>query len=573
MNNNNNIILEGCIEKFKNTNEIQLNDSEVFEIFSLTQITKTHNLSYEHILNSIVDGGNDGGIDSILILIDNEPIDSIEDIEELQISDNTYCKFIISQCKKEKSFKEVVIDKLFSTLECLFDLNNDLNNLSARFNPNIIEKTLLIREVWRKTVINGGDINIEFNYVCFSNEIVVNGAFTNKVEQLKDIAKRIFNCQNVSYANYSCNELLELFKKQKTKRLSIVFKDQPLFTNYLNYGNGYIGMVKLKDYKNFLTDENSIIRDDLFESNIRHYQGEVDVNKGIKASIENVIDKDFWWLNNGITIIANNPQQYGKELSLENIQIVNGLQTSYSIFNTQNRHVEDERSVLVKVIINSDKETIDNIIASTNNQNPVNATLLRATDKIQRDIEIYFENEGYYYDRRKNFYKNLGKPSSRIFSIQNTAQAIKAIILKDPHTARATPTALLKNDKTYKSIFNSNNSYKLYLNCCLIYKSINDHFSNITDKKIKGILSNFKLHLSWIYPRIILNNNNLSQSDIENFNFERIDNDFNTAVNFILDCITRYQTMNPDANLINMAKSSDFTEYIGIEIDNIINRL
>jgi hypothetical protein len=79
-----------------------------------------------------------------------------------------------------------------------------------------------------------------------------------------------------------------------------------------------------------------------------------------------------------------------KKLAIENVQIVNGLQTSYSIFNSHNGDTTDERSVLVKVIINNNKETIDNIIASTNSQNPVSATLLRATESTQRNLEIFF---------------------------------------------------------------------------------------------------------------------------------------------------------------------------------------
>lgn len=77
-------------------------------------------------------------------------------------------------------------------------------------------------------------------------------------------------------------------------------------------------------------------------------------------------------------------------------------------------------------------------------QNPVSPTLLRATGTIQRDIELFFSNNGYYYDRRKNYYKNQGKPATKIFSIQYTAQAIRSIVDDDPHTARARPTSLLK---------------------------------------------------------------------------------------------------------------------------------
>src|SRR5690348_1850134 len=107
----------------------------------------------------------------------------------------------------------------------------------------------------------------------------------------------------------------------------------------------------------------------------------------IRQSLESDKTRDFWWLNNGITIIASNPTQVAKTLAIENIQIVNGLQTSYSIGNFYQIDATDERSVLVKVIINNDKETIDKIISSTNSQNAVSPTLLRASETTQRNIE------------------------------------------------------------------------------------------------------------------------------------------------------------------------------------------
>jgi hypothetical protein len=185
-----------------------------------------------------------------------------------------------------------------------------------------------------------------------------------------------------------------------------VFKEIPGSISYAKGGIGYVGAVKLSDYISFISDDEGNIREDLFDSNIRHYQGEVDVNNKIKSTLQNDFTRDFWWLNNGITMIASNPTQLAKRLSVESIQIVNGLQTTYTIATNYLTIPSDDRSVLVKVIITSDKETIDKIIASTNSQNAVSSSLLRATDTIQRNLESFFANAGYYYDRRKNFYKN-----------------------------------------------------------------------------------------------------------------------------------------------------------------------
>lgn len=560
---NNRVLLEGCLNRFKTENEITLNDSGVFEIFSLTQITKNLGLTYENIQNSIVDGGNDGGIDSIIIMLDDEFVESLDDISDYKFSNKTTSRFIIAQCKKENSFKESPLDKIITTLPELFDLEKNERALLTRFNTELVTLASVVREVWQQTAIGGGTISVDFIYACNAPEIEVNNVFDSKTEQLKTLAKGIFSTPNVNYNNYSAAELLKLYQTHKANRLTLTFKEQPLSTGYQDHGIGYVGTVNLADYKSFLTSESGDIRDDLFESNIRHFQGAVDVNKKIKETIENISDKDFWWLNNGITIIAESPNQVGKKLTIENVQIVNGLQTSYSIFNSHKGDSFDERSVLVKVIINNNKEAIDSIIASTNSQNPVSATLLRATELTQRNLEIFFYDKGYFYDRRKNYYKNLGKPATKIFGIQYTAQAIRSIVFDDPHTARAKPTSLLKDDKVYKQIFDQKENYNGYLICCLINKKSNDLWLKISDNNSKNKTSNFKLHLAWLVPKMILKKEKVTFSEIADFDISSFDQSvYDDCLKFLLDAIDEYQESKMDANLINMAKSKDFTTHV-----------
>ncbi|RYX84813.1 hypothetical protein EON73_03090, partial [bacterium] len=559
---NNKIILNGCIDAFKAENELETNTSDTFELFSLAQITKTYDLAFEDIENSIVDGGNDGGIDSIIAIVDDFVPLTVDDISDINFTRKTNVILIITQCKKENSFKEIVLDKIITTLPELFNLEKSEAALLIRFNNDLVDRALMAREIWRKCTIAGGKLKVIFNYCAFAETIEVNNVFEAKVEQLKNLAKANFIGAEVNYVNYSSDELLKLYQAHKTQRFSIKYKENPLSTSYLNYGIGYVGTVKLADYKAFLMDEDDqTIREDLFESNIRHFQGLVDVNKKIKESIENPNKEDFWWLNNGITIIASNPSLVGTILSVDNVQIVNGLQTSYSIFINHNGDLSDTRSVLVKVLINEDKPTIDHIIASTNSQNPVSPALLRATDDVQRDIEILFFNSGYFYDRRKNFYKNQGKPVSRIFSIQTAAQAIESIIFSNPYSARSKPTSLIKEDVTYNRIFNANNNYEAYLNSCLLLKKTIEFWSSLEDKNLKTHLSNFKLHLARISTSFVLNKASINLEQLSKVNIELFDETiFQQSINLMLVCITTYQTANTNANLINMAKTKGVTD-------------
>lgn len=557
--NNSTIILNGCIEKFKSENDLTLNESEVFELFSLSQILKNEDVSFENLMDSITDGGQDGGIDSIVLLHNGEYID---DDSEYKCKSSSVTKLIITQCKTEKTFKESSIDKLVSTFPILFNLDANEDNLQKRFNPQIIDKINVFKDLWTKTIVGGGKIEVSVNYACMANDIEISSSFKSKREQLKVMCKELFSTDKVVFNCYSSKELLSLFQTHKKNRSTIVFKDTPLSVNYGEDGLGYIGLVKLSDYRDFLLLEDGSINDELFESNVRHFQGKVDVNNKIKNTLENISDRDFWWLNNGITIIAEEPTQLSKKLTIENVQIVNGLQTSYSIYNLEEVKDEDDRSVLVKVIISNNKEITDDIIEATNYQNAVSPGLLRATDEIQKEIELFFLQNGYFYDRRKNYYKNQGKPGNKIFSIPFLAQSIKSIILQDPHTARQSPTSLLKTNM-YDTIFKTQDNFGAYLNCCLITSKIHHAILNLNDKQRKNKLVNFKLHISMIatcffFNHLEYNVDDISHINISNFSDQIIEKAFLKTD----DLIESYQKDNPNSNLSNMAKSSDFTTYI-----------
>lgn len=561
MSSNNQIILSGCIDGYRESNSLTSSDSESFELFAISQVTKEFDLAFEQVQTSIVDGGNDGGIDSLLVLVDDEAATSVDDIDALKFTSKTQVVIIVSQCKKEKSFKEASIDKLITTVPELFNLDKSEDALLQRFNPDLVDIGLVARTAWKKCIVAGGKLRIIFNYCTFAEEIEVSGAFTAKVNQLLDLAGKQFVGAHVTYDGYSSAELLKLFQIQRNQRLSLTFKENPLSTSFKEAGIGYVGTAKLADYRNFITDESGSIRDDLFESNIRHFQGLVDVNKKIAATIQNNGAEDFWWLNNGITVIATNPSLVGTTLSMDDVQIVNGLQTSYSIFNNHGGGGEDTRSVLVKVILTEDKTTIDHIIASTNSQNAVSPILLRATDEVQRNLEMFFSNAGYFYDRRKNYYRNQGKPVSRIFSIQTTAQAIEAILFNSPHAARSKPTTLVKDDIAYKRIFDSEKNFQAYLNCCLILKKTNEFWGHLDDAAAKVFLANFKLHLARVATSVLLGTARPNAERVVEIDLEKYDNTiFAQALKETVSAIADYRKVHPEANLINMAKASGLTQ-------------
>lgn len=204
---------------------------------------------------------------------------------------------------------------------------------------------------------------------------------------------------------------------------------------------------------------------------------DVSVNQQIQLSLEaNPTETNFWLLNNGITIITPKAAPAGHlQLSIQDPQIVNGLQTSREIFNHFSKSVEreDNRSVLVRVIETDDTNLQDKIINATNSQNRMMPSQLRMTDQIHRNIEALFINVGLFYDRRKGLYRDQGKPIRKIISVTSATQAAISILLQRPNDARARPGDYFKNDDRYELVFGENKfPLSAYLVCIQIIRCV-----------------------------------------------------------------------------------------------------
>jgi len=455
-------------------------------------------------------------------------------------------------------------------LSSLFDLTIiDPKVLLETLNPRIVEKIILMKELIIKAMTSGLSVNFNFSYATKANSISFNSVFDKKVIKIEKWMEKNFKGSKVKFNLYSAEQLIDIFHKPKKTDRELNFKDQPISISYKKIGDGYLGIVSLKDYYNFIKENNKLI-ESIFDSNVRDWQGNIEVNKEIRKTIIDDFGRDFWWLNNGITVIASGYKQYGKSLHLKNIQIVNGLQTSFEVANNFKKIEEDERSILVKVIITEDKETIDKIIYASNNQTNVRPATLRATESIHRRIEGFFNSNGYYYERRKNYYRNLGIETKKIFNIQNTAQAFEAICNFNISTARSTPTKLIKDEKSYKNIFSEDIDYRIYLNCCLIYRRVYDFILTLESDN-KNTMKNFAYHFARVLASFITGKSEYLKEEIRDIDVEKIEDKLiKNSYEFLINFIKEYQSENPDEIITNFAKIRKFDEELNKKLTDVM---
>lgn len=447
MSSNDQIILQQILEQQRAERAPDLAASKYFELFVAEQLLKHYDLSYDEIESGLVDGGGDGGIDGFFVFANGELVREDSDLSALKR--DVMIETIIFQAKTEESFREKALDTLAATLRDLFDLSQPLAKFEGAYNKQLLAAADLFRDAVGKLATRFPTHVFSLSYA--SKGIDVHPNARRKADQIEGQVKSLFQGSACAMRFLTATDLLALARE--TPRLSYQLE---VTDASINTKGGVVALVKLREFAKFIRDEKGDLRCSLFEANVRDYQGATQVNDEIRRTLADRWPEDFWWLNNGITVVAGRkPMQTGKTLTIEDPQIVNGLQTSREIFQyfkTANTDGED-REILVRVISPETPESRDRVIKATNSQNPISPASLRATDKIQRDIEQYLRSFGLYYDRRKNFYKNEGKPIDKIISIPAMAQALMAVVLQKPGTARARPSSLLKKDEDYERVF------------------------------------------------------------------------------------------------------------------------
>lgn len=568
---NNQILLESKIEDYKSENSIRT-DENAFDIFVLTQITKNLEIAVEEIVDSIIDGGNDGGVDAVLFFCNGVYFDSLESLKTKGRELNVEVKII--QSKNTIGVSEDVMTRLQSSLIDVFELSKDLKN--GCYSPSFVAKAELLRSAWRYVSNKNQNLSVNIYYISKSEFSNLSHGFENKKTQVEKILQD--NQISGNFLLYGAKELLDLSRKKEDYTASLNF-DQ--ITNSKR-GEGYIGFVNLNEFYKCITDDDNKIREHIFEDNVRDHLRGREVNQEIMKTLMSDAKKDFWCLNNGVTILSSEVTPSGNILNIKNIQIVNGLQTSYQIYQAKKDGAifDKDNYLIVKVVITNEENLKTDIIRSTNRQTPVEVAGFRALDKIQIDIEEFFKKNGLYYDRRKNYFKNKGITASKIVSIQLLAQCIFSIIYKDPSTARSKPVSLLKKGDNYQKAFlNIEKNLWLFLFCITLFKKVDKLLRDLKNKYKKDekkeiqriVSSNYKFHICRILMSVLLKKQDFTLKEVllnKKYlcakNKTSLNKELGIAFNKLVEIITIYLKRNKKTvyDLISISKNPSFDKEI-----------
>ena len=454
------IILKKNIEELQHQFGFDEEDSKLFEIFCNFCIVSTSFLGrYNPYL--VTTQEDDASIDGIAFIIDGDLISTEDDAKQIFSTHKTGLdtKLIITQAKSGDKFKKEEIANFGLGIKDFLSLDPKLPNGS------INKEALKILEVILNNLskIRNKIPDIEISYCTsgiYKEEREINAAF----EILERDVENLDMFNSVIVKALGRTELIKIWSNiNTTNEAKLQLREYFGIPKMPNIPQSYIALVSAKEFvDNLLTDDNGNIKNEVFEENIRAYLGDTPVNNKIKSTLQDDSkSKIFSVLNNGITIVT--PEltltPNSKVIELKNYQIINGCQTSNTLFENYDS-IDEETSIVVKCIESTDEDSISEIISATISQTVIPFESFFSLKEKSKLIQNYFnvKNEdvnsdsNIFFERRENEYKHKQYQQSRIFDIKLLCRAYNAMFLDQPHNSARYVTKIfdVQKDELFK---------------------------------------------------------------------------------------------------------------------------
>jgi len=313
----------------------------------------------------------------------------------------------------------------------------------------------------------GDELELNFTLAVFGE--LTKGA----EEEFKRLKEEYRNNKNIRIRLLQWGDIIEELSPPKKKGkikifLDIEEKSYSGFSDYcycLAYATGFYEAFKKHKW-------------DLFDLNVRYELKKSRINKKIINTLKSSKRKKFHHYNNGILIVASSYKcsDDKRKITLTNPQIINGCQTVVSIWRAYRDLSDDEKEqfdkeckVQVKIIKHEDKtkDLINELVITTNDQNPMSPRNLKSNLGEQKKIKEKFSNLPFkwFYQRKDEEFEGLKTIRDRNVKLNDFKGETKYRVVDNKELAKAwysfigfshitvMGSKLFEDEKTYEQIF------------------------------------------------------------------------------------------------------------------------
>lgn len=487
-----NKIIENFLDVHKQEYSIEQLDTETaFEHFiNKCIINKYSNERFEP--DDIMTDPGEKGLDGVAICVNGRVITTIDELESIhQDSKSLEIRFVFIQTKTSENFDGNEIGTFIYGVRAFFADKALRPNTNEKMEDLIELKDLL----YTYSVDMSAPPILDLYYVCCGKWEEGNGLRTRINLDIKPLVDSQ-NFSNVNVYPYDSNKIITTYKELKKKiSRSFPMEKKVTFPPIDGVKQAFLGLVKCKDFISILSDSDNNMLTNIFEDNVRDFQGYNVVNSEIQDTLRNAKDQErFGLLNNGITIVAKSIESTGDIVEIYDYQIVNGCQTSYVMYDNKSV-LTDDSFVMVKLIEVTDEEVSDRVIYTTNRQTEVKSEAFVATKYFHKMLQDYYNavdaSFRLYYERRSKQYDLIDSVSkNKVITLTQQIQSYLAMFLNEPQSTHRYYGELLR---AYNNrLFLDTDDYEPYY--CSAY--FNYYVDNqIRSGKIDRKYKKFKFHI------------------------------------------------------------------------------
>ncbi|MEY4194478.1 MAG: putative abortive infection phage resistance protein [Pseudomonadota bacterium] len=409
-------------------------------------------LDVDETFDCLTDGGGDFGVDAIHL---TEEIDGEFGVTLFQ---GKYK----NNLEGNSNFEQNGIEAMINAIRHIFDPSTHLGAINTRLRCKVEQARSLIRD----------------GFIPRVRAIACNNGLTWNMDAQAAINRANFGDQVLwEHANHDI--LVGILQRTKPVTETLRLTGKALVED-LNFSRVCIGRIPVSEIATLMKTHG----ERLMERNIRRYLGLHGnrVNEGIRRTLRSNEPANFYFFNNGLTLVCddfiyNALQSSDFQIKVENLQIVNGAQTCMTIFLTAEELLRDgktlppEASVLVRLykLPKDNEDIVLQITHATNSQNPVDMKDLRANDARQQQLEQSIQGLGYTYRRKR--VDATPKPTD--ITTGAAAEAILAVWRQAPHQAKFFTREHF--GKLYDTIFTESLNGTQVVIAMLLYRIAENH--------------------------------------------------------------------------------------------------
>ncbi|HCJ50273.1 MAG TPA: abortive phage resistance protein [Gallionella sp.] len=476
-------------------------------------------LDAEAAFDCLTDGGDDFGVDAMHL---TEEVDGEFSVTLFQGKYKT-------KLDGDSEFGENAINALINAIRHIFDPAAELGTINERLKTKVETARSMIRD----------------GYIPRVRAIACNNGskWNDKGQAAIELAG--FG-EQVSWEHVNHDVLINILQKIKPVDETLRLTGKAIIED-MDFSRVCIGRIQVSEIAALMKTHG----EKLLQRNIRSYLGLHGnrVNEGIRTTLQSDKPSDFYFFNNGLTLVCNDfsynaLQGSDYQIKVENLQIVNGGQTCMTIFKTQEllsaqgKQLPSSAHVLVRIykLPKDSEDMVLQITHATNSQNPVDLKDLKSNDEKQQRLQTSIAELGFSYRR-----KRMDTPlRASDISSGVAAEAILSVWRTTPHQAKFLTREHF--GKLYDSIFSDTLNGSQTVIAVLLYRIAENRRKRPTDSD-PAFVRYASCFIAMQMGKHLLSAMNITLANLDHRNFEQAKQLIETqAETYFTQAITDIQT-------------------------------